>query len=181
MTRQKSQMIAKGKTPFATMNELLKKDFVQIIGPVFEHSKWIAEETWAKRPFADLNHLQRALCETVKNAGEEKQLALICAHPDLAGRVALAGALTRESANEQASAGLDKLSPEELDLFQKQNAAYKKKFGFPFVTCARLNRKQAIMDGFRARLPNSREQEIQTALQEIFKIAELRLNDLIST
>ena len=176
MTRQKSQMIAKGKIPFATMNELDKKDFVQIIGPVFEHSEWIAEATWAKRPFADLNHLNCSLCETVKKAGEEKQFALICAHPDLAGRVAL----TRESANEQAGAGLDKLSPEEMDLFQKQNAAYKKRFGFPFVICARLNRKKAILDGFRARLANSREQEIQTALQEIFKIAELRLNDLIS-
>lgn len=181
MTRQKSQITAEEKKPFATLNGLDKEKFVQIIGPVFEHSKWIAEATWAKRPFADLNHLHRALCETVKNAGEAKQLALICAHPDLAGRITHAGTLTRESANEQASAGLDNLSAGEIDLFQRQNAAYKKKFGFPFVICARLNRKEAILDGFRARLPNSREQEIQTALQEIFKIAELRLNDLIST
>ena len=158
-----------------------KDGFVQIIGPVFEHSEWIAEAVWAKRPFADFGLLHRALCETVRNAGEKKQLALICAHPDLAGRVALAGALKLESASEQASAGLNQLSPEEIDLFQKRNAAYKETFGFPFVICARLNRKEAILDGFRARLPNSREREIQIALQEIFKIAELRLNDLIST
>jgi 2-oxo-4-hydroxy-4-carboxy-5-ureidoimidazoline decarboxylase len=179
MTRQKSQMTATETYSPAVLNDLDKDKFVQIIGLVFEHSPWIAEATWAKRPFADLDNLHRALCETVKKSGEEKQLALICAHPDLAGRVALAGALTRESASEQAAAGLNKLSPEEMDLFQKQNAAYKKKFGFPFVICARLNRKEAILDGFRARLPNSREQEIQTALREIFKIARLRLNDLI--
>jgi OHCU decarboxylase len=179
MARQKSPMIAKGKKTLAALNELDEKQFVQIIGPVFEHSPWIAEATWAKRPFADLDHLRRALCETVKNSGEEKQLALICAHPDLAGHVAFAGALTRESANEQAGAGLNQLSPEEIDLFQKQNAAYKNRFGFPFVICARLNKKAAILAGFETRLKNSREQEIKTALEEIFKIAELRLRDLI--
>jgi 2-oxo-4-hydroxy-4-carboxy-5-ureidoimidazoline decarboxylase len=180
MTRQKSQMITAETHSLTALNELDKNKFVQIIGPVFEYSPWIAETTWAKRPFANLEILHRALCETVKNSGEEKQLALICTHPDLAGRVALAGKLTRESANEQAGAGLNKLSPEEMDLFHKQNAAYKKKFGFPFVICARLNRKESILNGFRVRLPNSREQEIQTALREIFRIAELRLNDLIS-
>ena len=81
---------------------------------------------------------------------------------------------------EQAGAGLDQLTPEEADLFQKQNAAYREKFGFPFVICARLNKKEAILKGFEARLPHSRETERQTALAEIFKIAELRLADLLS-
>jgi 2-oxo-4-hydroxy-4-carboxy-5-ureidoimidazoline decarboxylase len=157
------------------LNKLGRESFVQKIGPAFEYSSWIAETTWSKRPFADLESLHRALCETVKNCGEEKQLALIRAHPDLVGRATL----TRESAGEQASAGLNQLSPEEMDLFQKQNAAYKNKFGFPFVICARLNRKEAILAGFERRLKNSREQEIKTALEEIFKIAELRLRDLI--
>jgi len=102
------------------------------------------------------------------------------AHPDLVGKLALAGKLTTESTNEQASAGLDKLSPEEISLFEKQNAAYKNKFGFPFIICARLNKKEAILRGFESRLKNSREQEIQAAVTEIFKIAELRLHDLIS-
>ena len=146
---------------------------------VFEHSPWIAETAFTKKPFADLENLHRALCETVKNSGEEKQLALIRAHPDLVGKIALAGQLTKESTNEQASAGLNKLSPEEIDLFQKQNAAYKNKFGFPFVICARLNKKAAIFAGFETRLKNSRERETKTALEEIFKIAELRLQDLI--
>jgi len=107
-----------------------------------------------------------------------KQLALIRAHPDLVGRATLAGTLTRESTGEQASAGLNALSPAEIALFQKQNAAYREKFGFPFVICARLNKKEAILAGFEHRLKNSPEQEIPAALGEIFKIAELRLRDL---
>ncbi len=180
MTRQKSQMIAKGKYSLAALNELDKKTFVRVIGPVFEQSPWIAEAAWPKRPFASREALHAALCEIVAGAGAEKQLTLIRSHPDLAGRLAFAGALTAASAREQADAGLDRLTPDETGLFRKNNAAYHEKFGFPFVICARLNRKEAILNGFRARLSNSREQEVQTALQEIFKIAELRLNDLIS-
>jgi OHCU decarboxylase len=161
------------------LNQLGQAEFVRVIGPVFEHSPWIAETVFAKKPFTDLENLHRALCGTVKKSGEEKLLALIRAHPDLVGKIALAGQLTKESTNEQASAGLNKLSPEEIDLFQKQNTAYKNKFGFPFVICARLNKKTAILAGFETRLKNSREQEIKTALEEIFKIAELRLRDLI--
>jgi OHCU decarboxylase len=162
------------------LNQHGQADFVRVVGPVFEHSPWIVEMTWAKKPFASLEDLLRALCETVKNAGEEKQLSLIRAHPDLVGRAALAGTLSPESASEQATAGLKRLSPEEIDLFNKHNIAYKTKFGFPFVICARLNKKEAIINGFRERLKKSRQQEIKTALEEIFKIAELRLRDLIA-
>ena len=162
----------------AQLNSLSRDEFVRLVGPVFEHSPWIAEATWPQRPFASVAELHRALCRTVAAAGEEKQLALIRAHPDLVGRLALAGQLTRESTGEQASAGLDKLSLAEVELFQTNNAAYQAKFGFPFIICARLNKKEAILDGFKVRLQNSREQEIKTALAEIFKIAELRLRDL---
>ena len=116
------------------------------------------------------------MCETVKNSGEEEQLVLIRAHPDLVGRVAL----TRESAGEQAVAGLNKLTLKEIAMFTVFNRAYKEKFGFPFVICARLNKKEAMLAGFVQRLKNSRAQEIKTALEEIFKIAELRLRDLIA-
>lgn len=162
----------------AQLNSLSRPEFVRIVGPVFEHSPWIAEATWPKRPFASVEALHAALCETVRGAGEEKQLALIRAHPDLVGKLALAGQLTKESTGEQASAGLGNLTPEEVALFQQNNAAYKEKFGFPFVICARLNKKEAILKGFKVRLHNSGEQEIQAALAEIFKIAELRLRDL---
>jgi 2-oxo-4-hydroxy-4-carboxy-5-ureidoimidazoline decarboxylase len=164
--------------PLAKLNELSQPEFTRIVGPVFEHSPWIAETAWSNRPFASIDDLHRALCQTVRDAGETKQLALIRAHPDLVGRAALTGTLTRESTGEQASAGLNALSPDEIALFQKQNIAYREKFGFPFVICARLNKKEAILAGFECRLKNSREQEITAALEEIFKIAELRLRDL---
>jgi len=167
------------KYTLATLNTLARDGFTAVIGPVFEHSPWIAEATWAKRPFASVEQLHSELCATVNSSGEAKQLALISAHPDLVGRAALAGTLTRESTGEQASAGLNNLSPEEVTLFQKNNAAYQERFGFPFVICARLNKKAAILAGFEHRLQNSRTQEIQAALVEIFKIAELRLRDLI--
>lgn len=164
----------------AELNSLSHDEFVRVLGPVFEQSPWVAEATWRKRPFASREALHAALCETVAGADAEKQLTLIRSHPDLAGGPASAGARTAESNREQAAAGLDRLTPEEAEQYRKNNDAYRRKFGFPFVICARLNRKEAILNGFRVRLPNSREQEIQTALQEIFKIAGLRLNDLIS-
>ena len=97
------------KIPLAKINRLTRPDFVRVVGPVFEHSAWIAAASWEKRPFASVALLHAALCATVKNSGEEKQFALIRAHPDLVGKLALTGALTRESTGEQASAGLAKL------------------------------------------------------------------------
>jgi 2-oxo-4-hydroxy-4-carboxy-5-ureidoimidazoline decarboxylase len=163
----------------AELNKLPISDFVLTVGPVFEHSPWIAEATWARRPFASVAVLHAALCATVRGAGEAKQLALIRAHPDLVGKLALGGRLTTESTREQAGAGLDRLSPEEIKLFQANNAAYRAKFGFPFIVCARQNRTDAILNGFKVRLKNSREQEVQAALEETGKIARLRLGDLI--
>jgi 2-oxo-4-hydroxy-4-carboxy-5-ureidoimidazoline decarboxylase len=163
----------------AQLNSLTRDEFTRIVGPVFEHSPWIAEATWVRRPFATVEKIHAELCQTVREADEEKHLTLIRAHPDLVGKLAQAGQLTRESTGEQASAGLGNLKADEVDLFQNNNAAYKAKFGFPFIICARLNKKDAILAGFKTRLHNSREQEIQTALTEIFKIAELRLRDLI--
>jgi OHCU decarboxylase len=163
----------------ADLNSCPADQFVKWIGPVFEHSPWIAEATAANRPFAGLQTLHQALCETVRGAGQEKQLALIRAHPDLVGRAALAGTLTSQSTSEQAAAGLNALTPEEIALFQKFNAAYCDKFGFPFVICARLNKKEAILNGFRVRLEHSRDAEVETALGEIYKIAYLRLQDIV--
>jgi 2-oxo-4-hydroxy-4-carboxy-5-ureidoimidazoline decarboxylase len=167
------------KLDIAKLNALSRDEFVRLVGPVCEHSPWIAEETWEKRPFSGLDKLGHRLCETVITASEEKQLALIRAHPDLVGKAALAGALTAASNSEQSSAGLNQLTPNEVAVFQKFNHAYRDKFGFPFVICARLNKKEAILNGFRVRLNNSREEEIKTALEEIFKIARLRLEDIV--
>lgn len=163
----------------AALNALSRKDFLRVIGPVFERSPWIAELTWAKRPFKSVAALQRALCETVRASDESRKLALIRAHPDLAGRAARAGALTPASAREQASGGLDQLGAEEAALFDKYNRAYRERFGFPFVICARQNKKEAMLAGFARRLKNSPQQEIEVALAEVFKIAKLRLDDLL--
>lgn len=169
----------KARFTLAQINALSREEFVRVIGPVFEASPWIAEATWPQRPFADLNQLHEALCRMVTNAGMERQVQLINAHPDLVGRAALQGSLTPESTGEQASAGLNRLSAEEVALFQTLNRSYREEFGFPFVICARLNKKDVILAGFRSRLNNSRDAEIKIALEEIGKIARLRLEDLV--
>src|SRR5260221_358318 len=107
------------------LNRISREDFVRIIGPAFEHSPWIAEATWVKRPFETLEHLHAALCDAVKNSEEARQLDLIRAHPDLVGRAALAGSLTSASTAEQATAGLNRLTTDEIALFQKYNEAYR--------------------------------------------------------
>jgi 2-oxo-4-hydroxy-4-carboxy-5-ureidoimidazoline decarboxylase len=163
------------------LNALGRAHFVHVVGPVFEHSPWIAEQTWARRPFNSVHALHRALCETVLAADDAGKLTLIQAHPDLAGKAAKTGTLTQASTREQAGSGLAKLTREEAALFDQLNRAYRRKFGFPFVICARRNRKEAVLAGFQRRLPHSRSQEIQAALAEIFQIAELRLNDLIAS
>ena len=164
----------------AELNGMSPADFTRVVGHVFEHSPWIAEKTASRRPFNGFDQLLEALCQTVKMSSADQKLALIRAHPDLVGRAALAGTLTSESSGEQAAAGLNKLTTDEVALFQQQNEAYRKKFGFPFIICARLNKKDAIIAGFARRLQNSRDAEIHAALEEIFKIAGLRLRDLIT-
>src|SRR5476651_470361 len=144
--------------------------FVAALGHLFEHSPWVAEQTWPKRPFRDAAQLHAALCATMRAAPREKQLALIRAHPDLAGRLAQQNKLTVESTREQASAGLNQLSVAELAGFQENNAAYLARFGFPFIICARLANKAAILAAMQTRLPNSPEMEFATALGEIEKI-----------
>ena len=171
------------KKPFnlKLINSLSREDFVCVIGPVFEDSPWVADSAWSKRPFKSVDLLHSALCKTVQGAAEDKQVDLIRAHPDLVGRAAQSGTLTPASTSEQASAGLNKLSEAEVAQFQKYNQSYRDKFGFPFVVCARLNKKDAILKGFEARLKNPREEEIKTALAEIEKIAYLRLQDIIES
>jgi len=159
----------------AQLNAMPRAEFVRILGGVFERSPWIAEVAADRRPFATIENLRAALNNIVTQSSEAEQVALIRAHPDLVGKATL----TAESTREQAAAGLGKLSPAEVEEFRSYNAAYRQRFGFPFVICARLNKKDAILAAFPVRLQNSRDQEIETALEEIFKIAELRLKDLV--
>ena len=167
------------RTPLSSLNKHACDVFVQKCGPFFEHSPWVAERAWAKWPFASVGQLHETMCGVVRSASVDEQLTLIRAHPDLVGRLAREGRLTRESTGEQAAAGLDSLSRDEVAAFERYNAEYRERFGFPFVICARENRKDAILAAFPKRLANTREQEIATALAEIDKIARLRMNDAI--
>jgi 2-oxo-4-hydroxy-4-carboxy-5-ureidoimidazoline decarboxylase len=159
----------------AELNALEAAEFTRIVGPIFEHSPWVAARTASQRPFSSLENLHAALVATVSEASEDEKLSLIRAHPDLIGDAHL----TAASEAEQASAGLLDVTPEEAKQFREFNRQYGDRFGFPFVICARLNKKEAIAAAFPLRLRNSREEEMETALQEISKIAELRLQDLI--
>ena len=167
-------------TELSQLNLADRSGFVAVCGPFFEHSPWIAEYAWAMRPFSSLLQLHEVMCQIVTSAGREKKLALICAHPDLVGRLAREGRLTTQSTGEQAAAGLSQLSPAEAEQFDQYNSAYRDRFGFPFVICARENKKEAILSAFPRRLQNDRDAEISTALTEIYKIAKLRLLDAVS-
>jgi OHCU decarboxylase len=162
------------------LNQSDQREFLRICGPLFEHSPWIAERTYPKHPFKSTDDLHTALVETMRGATTDEQVKLIASHPDLVGRLAREGKLTHESTREQAAAGLAQLSPEEIEQFERYNADYREKFGFPFVICARENKKEAILAAFAVRLQNSREKEIDAALTEIAKIARLRLLDAVT-
>ena len=146
-------------------------------GGVFEHSPWVAEGAWERGPFASLDELHAAMCATVREAPRQRKLALVRAHPDLAGRAAVAGTLTEDSRREQSTAGLDRLSPDEHAAFTALNAAYRERFGFPFVVCVREHTKESILASARERLEHREDEELETALGEIEKIARLRLEE----
>ena len=169
------------ETPLLTLAALNRADqarFVETLGGVFEHSPWVAEGAWAARPFESVEGLHRAMVGVVEEA-EEKHLGLIRAHPDLAGKAARAGNLTAASSQEQAGAGLDRLSDEEYERFHALNDAYKEKFDFPFILAVKGHTKESILSSFEVRLPHSAEEERRTALAEIYKIARFRLEALI--
>jgi OHCU decarboxylase len=161
------------------INTLDQESFVLALSSLFEGPPWIVRQAWHARPFKSLAHLHQALCAVMYHAPVEQQVALIQAHPDLVGRAALAGTLTPESTSEQASAGLDRLSPEEIATFTRLNQTYHDRFGFPFVICVRENKKESILAGFATRLQNTRQREIETALGEIAKICWYRLHDTL--
>jgi len=163
----------------AQLNRMDRNEFVSACGASFEHSPWIAQRAWKSRPFASVQGLYEKLTSVVAQSSMEEKLALVRSHPDLAGKLARDGKLTRESGGEQAAAGLAKPSAEEVAAFERFNAEYRGKFGFPFVICARQNRKEAILESLGRRLANSRETELAIALAEIFKIARLRLADSV--
>jgi 2-oxo-4-hydroxy-4-carboxy-5-ureidoimidazoline decarboxylase len=150
------------------------------LADVFEHSPWVAAGACAQRPFADIAALHRAMTAVVARAPAEQQLALLRAHPELAGREAQQGALTAASAGEQARAGLDALSPAQMLRITQLNAAYLARHGFPFIVCVGEHSLGSLMQAFERRAANPTDLERAEALEQVSRIARLRLDRLLA-
>jgi 2-oxo-4-hydroxy-4-carboxy-5-ureidoimidazoline decarboxylase len=163
----------------SAINALDRVGFVAALGFVFELSPWVVERAHAARPFASREALHGAMTAVFDQAPQADRLALIRAHPELAGKAAIAKALTAESLSEQASAGLDQLTPAEFERFHALNAAYAKRFGFPFIIAVRLNDKSSILAAMQARLAHDEAEEVAEAVAQIGLISRLRLFDAV--
>jgi 2-oxo-4-hydroxy-4-carboxy-5-ureidoimidazoline decarboxylase len=161
------------------LNACSTDDFVSALANVFEYSPWIAERAASARPFAGVNQLFDAMKVAVDRAASELRLALIKAHPDLANKTQRAAGLTAESSAEQNSVGLDRLSDAEYEAFERFNNAYRAKFGFPYILCVRRHTRDSILHDFERRLPNDAKTETQKSIEEICRIAALRLDQLV--
>jgi OHCU decarboxylase len=164
-------------------SEMNKSQFVAAFGGVYEHSAWIAEDVYEQGITAtddDVKSLSQRFQTVLAGATKEQKLALINAHPDLAGKAAAEGTLTKESTSEQSGAGIDKCTSDEYERFQTLNAAYKDKFEFPFIKAVKGSNRHIILAAFEARIDNDWESEYQQAINEINKIALFRLEDIAS-
>ncbi|TYL47608.1 2-oxo-4-hydroxy-4-carboxy-5-ureidoimidazoline decarboxylase [Marinomonas sp. IMCC 4694] len=170
--------------PLATLDNLNKADFISLFSGIYEHSDWVADALWHQKVqhpsgyFHDITSIKIVMANIVENSTDEQKLLLLRAHPDLAGKAALAGELTHASTNEQAGAGLDHCSEEELAHFLQLNNRYHEKFGFPFIMAVKGATKAQILAGFEARTPNDCQTEFDRAMSEVHKIAGFRLADL---
>jgi len=158
------------------LNALPRAAFVEKLGWIFEHSPWVTERAWDQRPFASLDALHAATSAEVERATRDEQLALLRAHPDLGARAKLSAA----SEQEQAGAGLDRLSPDQLARLMQLNAAYREKFGFPFLFAVKRSTWKDIFVALTERTDNTLDLEFRTALEQVYKIARFRLEGLIS-
>src|ERR1700760_3074417 len=159
----------------AAINAMDQATFVAKFGGIFEKSPWVAESAWSRKLFASLDEMHAAMVSVARYAPLPKQLALLQAHPDLAGKEAQAGAMTASSVSEQASAGLNALSKAEMTQISDLNAAYKQKFGFPFIIAVRMHTKEGIFFEFNRRLANETQAEFANDLQNVYAITRLRL------
>jgi 2-oxo-4-hydroxy-4-carboxy-5-ureidoimidazoline decarboxylase len=161
---------------FAALQALDRDGFVAALGDVFEHSPWIAERAWDSAPFASIDSLHRAMVAVVERASPAEQLALLRAHPDLAGREARAGTLTDASTGEQARAGLNALSPAEMRRITALNEAFRARHGIPFIACVGHYTKAGIFFEFERRLHGKPEAAVDDALVQVAAITRLRLD-----
>lgn len=164
----------------ARLNSMNQTGFTTALGFAFELSPWVVERAWSERPFASVEAMHGAMMDVLEASSTADKLALIRAHPELAGKAAIAKTLTAESNAEQTSAGLDKLTPEEFARFHQLNAAYNARFGFPFIVAVRLNDKASILRAMEARANNDEATEIAEAITQIGLISKLRLLDAVT-
>lgn len=162
-------------------SHMTQEDFMDVFGGIYEHTPWIAEAVYAAGLTGSQDTvagLHDSLRTNVDNADDEKKLALLRAHPDLAGKLAISGELTADSTSEQASAQLDKCTPEEFAEFQSLNDRYKEAFGFPYILAVRGRNRQEILENFRSRVDNTPDTEFAEALKQVHRIALLRIEAL---
>jgi 2-oxo-4-hydroxy-4-carboxy-5-ureidoimidazoline decarboxylase len=155
------------------LNSSPRERFVEQLGGIFEHSPWVAERTWAARPFAGVDDLHAAMVAQVEAATPEEQLALLRAHPDLGTRARMSIAST----GEQARAGLASLTPDELKRLEQLNTVYRTRFKFPFIYAVKGATKENIVHALKARLTSSPDEEFREALKQVYRIARFRLED----
>lgn len=161
----------------AELNRMDRAAFVTAVGWVFEHSPWVAERAYDSRPFADLDALYSAMTAQVERASKAECLALLVAHPDLGTRARVSDAST----GEQSGAGLDRLTPAEFDELQRLNAAYRARFGFPFLLAVKRSTKYDVLRALQARIEATPGDEYREALRQVYRIARFRLEDLITS
>ena len=159
----------------ANLNACDRSSFVNAIGWVFERSPWVAERAWAHRPFATINALHDAMTRELAAAGADERLALLRAHPDLGAKVKMSSA----SLSEQAGAGLERLTPAEFDTLHRLNAAYREKFGFPFLYAVKGSTKHDILNALETRLALAPDEELNEALRQVSRIARFRLEEML--
>lgn len=157
------------------LNACDRERFVSVLGAIFEDSSWVAARAWERRPFPDVEQLHAAMTSVVAAAPADEQLALLRKHPDLGARARM----STESTGEQASAGLDRLTPAEFEQLQRLNGAYREKFGYPFLFAVRGSTREQIVAALEARLPRTPEEELGEALRQVYRIAQLRLTALV--
>jgi 2-oxo-4-hydroxy-4-carboxy-5-ureidoimidazoline decarboxylase len=158
------------------INAMPAADFAAALGDVFEHAPWVAERAAADRPYPTVAALHDGLMQAVHGVPVATQLAFVRGHPELGGKLARAGAMTAASRSEQGGVGLDRLDDEEFARFARLNAAYRERFGFPFIICVRRHARASILAEFERRLGNDPATELATALAEIGHITRLRLD-----
>ncbi len=162
------------------LNRMAVSEFAASFGDVAEHSPWVAERAAGARPFPDREAAAQAFAAALRGATRDEQVAVLRAHPDLAGRAAVMGELAEDSRREQAGAGLDRLTPEEFERFTALNAAYRERFGIPFVFAVKGATKELILAAFEERLANGLEDELKNAIDNVCRIMRFRIEDRVA-